>query len=74
MDSEREIDNRIKMFRKKLDEELGPTNIEKIIEKKTKKFINPTNENPIKIALFLWFLDPTVFQDLLKKCTHALKE
>ena len=72
-ETERDIDYLIKIFRKKLDKELGTTNIEKIVEKKTKKFINPTNENPIKIALFLSFLDPTPFQNILKKCTHALK-
>ena len=64
LETEIDIDYRIKMFRKKLDKELGNSNIEKILEKKTKKFINPTNENPMRIALFLWFLDPTPFQEL----------
>lgn len=68
---EKDIDTRIKMFRKKLNEELGNTNIEKI---QKKKFWNPTNENPMRASEFLSFLDLAPFKKNLKKCTHVLKE
>ena len=71
MESEIDIDYRIKMFRKKVDKELGDTNIKKIIKR---KYRDPTNENPVRIAEFLSFLDLTAFRSILKKFTHGLKE
>lgn len=67
---EKDIDTRIKMFREKLDKELGNTNIEKL---RKKKFWNPSNENPMRTAEFLSFLELTPFKKILKKCTPVLK-
>lgn len=69
--TEKDIDTRIKMFREKLDRELGNMNLVKI---RKKKFSNPTNENPIRIAEFLSFLDVTPFKKNLKKCILGLRE
>ena len=69
--TEKDIDTRIKMFREKLDRELGKTNLVKI---RKKKFSTPTNETPIRIAEFLSFLDVTPFKKNLKKCILGLRE
>lgn len=68
---EKDIDTRIKIFREKLDRELGKTNLVKILKK---KFRNPTNEKPMRTAEFLSFLDSTPFKKILKKCTLVLRE
>jgi len=69
--TESDIDNKIKKFRERLDKELGNTNIKKITKR---KFWNPTNENPMRTAEFLSFLDLRGFKKNLKKCTPDLKE
>ena len=63
--SENEIDKRIKMFREKIDKEIGTSNLKKIIAKKLR---NPTNEEPMRIAEYLSFLDVRAFKKKLKKC------
>jgi len=68
---EKDIDTRIKMFREKLDRELGKTNLVKILKK---KFWGPTNEKPMRTAEFLSFIDPTPFKKILKKCILVLRE
>ena len=69
--SENEIDKRIKMFREKIDKEIGTLNLKKIIAKKLR---NPTNEDPMRIAEFLSFLEVTPFKKNLKKCILGLRE
>ena len=73
MDTDSDMDLFIKNYRGRIKRELGIENDKELVNIFSKEFVNPTKDNPMKVAEFLSFLNIKDIEPLLRKIYPRFK-